>query len=153
ILAATPGRVSAPPARSHQPAARSHVLTPLPDSSQFARPGIGREADVHYDVGQAPEGYGLSPSSGRRRARGGAVKRPTQAVVSERLPGAAPEFRLELAVERVRNARRINLMRFSAVSAFFLLFFVLGTVLGMPAWKGNLELFALYWVATAAAFW
>jgi hypothetical protein len=81
------------------------------------------------------------------------VKEATPPIRSERPGGAAPEFRVELAGERVRNARRINLMRVSAVSAFFLLFFVLGTVLGLPAWKGNLELFALYWAATAAAFW
>jgi len=59
----------------------------------------------------------------------------------------------ELALERVRGVRRINLLRFWGVSAFFALFLVLGGLLHLPAWTGNLELFAVYWAITAAVFW
>src|SRR5262245_23013563 len=59
----------------------------------------------------------------------------------------------ELAHERVRGMRRINLLRLWGVSAFFALFLVLGGLLQLPAWTGNLELFAVYWVITGAVFW
>lgn len=51
----------------------------------------------------------------------------------------------ELARERAQSARRVNLLRFSGVSAFFLLFLVLGGLLKHPAWTGNLHYFAVYW--------
>src|SRR5437867_9138231 len=59
----------------------------------------------------------------------------------------------ELADERVRSVRKINLVRLCGVSAFFLLFLVLGGLMRMPAWTGNLELFAVYWVITCGVFW
>jgi signal transduction histidine kinase/CheY-like chemotaxis protein len=59
----------------------------------------------------------------------------------------------ELVLERVRGVRRINLLRFWGVSAFFALFLVLGGLLRLPAWTGNLELFAVYWTITTAVFW
>jgi len=39
-----------------------------------------------------------------------------------------------LARERLKNARRTNEVRFWGVSAFFLLFLVLGGLLRLPAW-------------------
>src|SRR5262245_15034667 len=58
----------------------------------------------------------------------------------------------ELARERVQSAHRINLLRFWGVSAFFALFLLLGGLLRLPAWTGNLGLFAVYWVVTFALF-
>ena len=60
--------------------------------------------------------------------------------------------RHELAKERIRNADRINLLRLWGVSVFFLLFLVLGGFLRLPAWRGNLGLFAIYWSLTVAVF-
>src|SRR5262245_30893946 len=65
-------------------------------------------------------------------------------------PGA---LHRELSDERIRSVRKINLVRLFGVSAFFLLFFVLGAVMRNPAWMGNLEIFAVYWVITGAVFW
>lgn len=59
----------------------------------------------------------------------------------------------ELTQERIQGARRINLLRFCGVSAFFVLFLVLGGLLRLPAWTGNLDLFAVYWLLTATVFW
>ena len=59
----------------------------------------------------------------------------------------------ELAHERVRGMHRINVLRLWGVSAFFALFLVLGGLLRLPAWTGNLELFAVYWTITVAVFW
>ena len=59
----------------------------------------------------------------------------------------------ELAIERIRLAHGINLVRFWGVSAFFVLFLVLGGLLRVPAWQGNLELFAIYWAILAGMFW
>src|SRR5262245_56959358 len=58
----------------------------------------------------------------------------------------------ELARERIQSAHRINLVRFWGVSAFFALFLLLGGLLQLPAWTGNLGLFAVYWVVTFALF-
>ncbi len=67
---------------------------------------------------------------------------------------AAPDaLHRELFDERIQSARRINLLRFLGVSAFFALFLVLGGVLRLPAWTGNLELFTAYWLITSAVFW
>ncbi len=62
--------------------------------------------------------------------------------------GAPDSLRRELARERLKNARRTNVVRFWGVSAFFLLFLVLGGVFRLPAWSGNLGLFTLYWCVT-----
>ena len=58
----------------------------------------------------------------------------------------------ELAQERLRGLRTINLLRVWGVSAFFALFLALGGLLGLPGWTGNLGLFAIYWAIAAAAF-
>jgi signal transduction histidine kinase len=57
-----------------------------------------------------------------------------------------------LAAERLRNARRINLIRFVGVTFFFLLFVLLGLVLDQRSWQGNLHIFAPYWVVTAMLY-
>jgi hypothetical protein len=44
-----------------------------------------------------------------------------------------------LELERLRGVRRINMLRFWGVSAFFALFLLLGGVLRLPAWQGNLR--------------
>jgi two-component system cell cycle sensor histidine kinase/response regulator CckA len=59
----------------------------------------------------------------------------------------------ELRRERIQNAKRINLFRVCTVSLFFALFFLLGQVLRMPAWTGNLPLFGIYWVAGVVVYW
>src|SRR5262245_30222470 len=66
----------------------------------------------------------------------------------------APDAALhrELTQERIQSARRINLVRFWGVSAFFALFVLLGGVLQLPAWTGNLHVFALYWSITVVVF-
>jgi signal transduction histidine kinase/ActR/RegA family two-component response regulator len=67
---------------------------------------------------------------------------------------AAPEaLQLELTRERVQSARRINLVRLWGVSGFFALFLVLGGVLRLPAWTGNLGIFTVYWAITVLVFW
>ncbi|PWU25554.1 MAG: hypothetical protein C5B48_00740 [Candidatus Rokuibacteriota bacterium] len=59
----------------------------------------------------------------------------------------------ELVHERLRSLHTINLVRFSGVTAFFALFLLLGGLLHLPAWTGNLGLFSIYWSVTAAVFW
>ena len=61
--------------------------------------------------------------------------------------GPPDSLQREFARERLKNARRANAIRFWGVSAFFLLFLVLGGLLRLPAWSGNLWLFTLYWLA------
>jgi signal transduction histidine kinase len=58
-----------------------------------------------------------------------------------------------LARERIQSARRINLLRFWGVSAFFALFLLLGGLLDLPAWQGNIGLFTAYWAVAAAVLW
>jgi signal transduction histidine kinase len=57
-----------------------------------------------------------------------------------------------LAEERLINARRINLIRFWGITFFFALFVLLGWVLGLRTWQGNLGYFAPYWIVTALLF-
>src|SRR5262249_29173072 len=49
-------------------------------------------------------------------------------------PAAHPGARRELGRESLRGVRRINVLRLWGVSAFFLLFLVLGGLLQLPAW-------------------
>src|SRR6266581_4670400 len=68
-------------------------------------------------------------------------------------PPAVPDaLHRELTQERIHSARRINLVRLWGVSAFFALFLVLGGLLRLPAWTGNLDLFAIYWTITVAVY-
>jgi len=55
-----------------------------------------------------------------------------------------------IGAEQLRNARRVHRVRFLGVSAFFLLFLVLGGLLHDKSWQGNLVPFALYWAASIA---
>src|SRR5712692_3835617 len=71
---------------------------------------------------------------------------------AEATPVAPDALHRELTQERIQSARRINLVRFWGVSAFFALFLFLGGVLELPAWTGNLHIFAVYWLITAAVF-
>ncbi len=71
----------------------------------------------------------------------------------EEVPAAPDALSRELARERIQSVRRVNLLRFWGVSAFFALFLLLGGVLRLPAWTGNLGFFAAYWLVTAALFW
>ena len=70
----------------------------------------------------------------------------------EEIHGSRDSLQREVARERLKNARRSNTVRFWGVSAFFLLFLILGGVLRLPEWSGNLPLFALYWLATTVIF-
>ncbi|MGH7374228.1 MAG: hypothetical protein ACREJY_08390, partial [Candidatus Rokuibacteriota bacterium] len=67
--------------------------------------------------------------------------------------GTAEALSHELRRERIQNATRINLLRVWTVSVFFVLFLVLGYVLHLSAWTGNLPLFAVYWAASVAVYW
>ena len=63
--------------------------------------------------------------------------------------GADPQaLRRALEGEQSDNARRMNLYRFWGITFFFALFVLLGGVLGLRAWQGNLIYFGPYWVAT-----
>jgi signal transduction histidine kinase/ActR/RegA family two-component response regulator len=73
-------------------------------------------------------------------------------MMAEEIP-ANDALTRELARERTRSARRINLLRLCGVSAFFALFILLGGVLGLPGWSGNLGLFTAYWLLAVAVFW
>jgi signal transduction histidine kinase/CheY-like chemotaxis protein len=69
-------------------------------------------------------------------------------------PAAAPDvLHREFWTERIQSARRINLLRFCGVSAFFALFVILGGILQLPEWTGNLGLFTVFWVATAVVYY
>ena len=74
-------------------------------------------------------------------------------MTADSTPVAPDALHRELRQERIQSARRINLLRFCGVSAFFALFLVLGGILGLPAWTGNLKLFTAYWIISAAVFW
>src|SRR5260221_11769121 len=72
---------------------------------------------------------------------------------TEAAPAAPDALHRELSSERIQSARRMSLLRFLGVSAFFALFVFLGGILGLPAWTGNLRLFTVYWVGAAVVFW
>ena len=74
-------------------------------------------------------------------------------MTAEPTPVPPDALHRELTSERIQSARRMNLLRFLGVSAFFALFLVLGGILGLPAWTGNLDLFAVYWAIATAVFW
>ena len=74
-------------------------------------------------------------------------------MMAEETPTAVDTLSRALARERVQSARHINLVRVSGVSAFFALFIVLGVVLRLPGWTGNLGLFTAYWLVAVALFW
>ena len=74
-------------------------------------------------------------------------------MMAEETPTAVDTLSRALARERVQSARHINLVRLCGVSAFFALFIVLGVVLRLPGWTGNLGLFTAYWLVAAALFW
>jgi signal transduction histidine kinase len=76
---------------------------------------------------------------------------PNSAPVAMR-PTMADVLEAALDGERLRNARRINLMRFVGVSCFFALFVFLALVLDLKTWQGNLHFFAPYWVVTACLY-
>ena len=67
-------------------------------------------------------------------------------------PPVAEDAHHLLERERLRGIRRIDVLRFWGVSAFFALFIVLGGLLRLPAWQGNLRLFAVYWAIAAAVY-
>jgi len=67
-------------------------------------------------------------------------------------PAVPDALHRELTHERIQSAHRINLVRLWGVSAFFALFLVLGGLLRLPAWTGNLDLFAIYWTITVAVY-
>src|SRR5213078_4987279 len=73
-------------------------------------------------------------------------------MTADATPVALDALHRELTQERIQSARRINLVRLWGVSAFFALFLVLGGLLRLPAWTGNLDLFAIYWTITVAVY-
>src|SRR5262252_9361852 len=73
--------------------------------------------------------------------------------MADRLDSTPNALSRELAGERIQSARRISALRLFGVSAFFALFLVLGGLLRIPAWMGNLGLFAVYWLIALWVFW
>jgi adenylate cyclase len=61
-------------------------------------------------------------------------------------------FRRALADERLRNARRLNAIRFLGMCGFGPLLVFLDVALGLPGWQGNLPAVFVYWAAAGAAF-
>jgi len=60
-----------------------------------------------------------------------------------------PTLLTAVARERVRNARWMNALRFAGVTSLFGLSAVLGLLMDLPQWRGNLGLFGVYWTVTA----
>jgi len=67
-------------------------------------------------------------------------------------PGAVA-FERALAEERRLNVRRLGLLRFVAVSAFFALFLLLGGALRIAYWQAPIPVFAGYWVVVGLSAW
>jgi len=67
-------------------------------------------------------------------------------------PGAVA-FERALAEERRLNVRRLGLLRFMAVSAFFALFLLLGGALRIEYWQAPIPVFAGYWVVVGLSAW
>jgi adenylate cyclase len=61
-------------------------------------------------------------------------------------------FRRALADERLRNARRLNAIRFLGMCAFGPLLVFLDVGLGLPGWRANLPAVLGYWAAAGVAF-
>jgi adenylate cyclase len=72
--------------------------------------------------------------------------------VPARAPLRDPLVSAALDVERLRNARLLNALRFAAVSAFFVAIATLELVLRRPGWGGSLPVHAGY-VALAGLLW
>jgi signal transduction histidine kinase len=67
---------------------------------------------------------------------------------------AVPQhIREALHDERQRGALQVGVYRFYGVSSFYLLSLVLGLALGLPAWRGNLDLFTAYWLCSMFLAW
>ena len=62
-------------------------------------------------------------------------------------------FESALTEERRLNVRRLALLRFVSVSAFLVLFLLLGVVLRIPYWRPIIPLFVTYWVIVAVSCW
>jgi signal transduction histidine kinase len=96
---------------------------------------------------------GAPPSDGERARSNRALVATWMVTTSGgRRAAAEKDFRSALEEERIENSRRINVLRLWGVSAFFALYLVLGGVLQIRAWQGNLGIFAVYWLVTAAIF-
>ena len=54
--------------------------------------------------------------------------------------------------ERARTIRLLNRLRFSGVSAFFVLFVILGGIWRQAAWSAPLPVFTLYWLASGLIY-
>jgi adenylate cyclase len=67
-------------------------------------------------------------------------------------PGAVA-FERALTEERRLNVRRLGLLRFMAVSAFFALFLLLGGALRIEYWQAPIPVFAGYWVVVGLSAW
>ena len=59
----------------------------------------------------------------------------------------------EIARERLRGVRRVNLLRLWGVSAFLALFLALGGMLRMPGWTGSIPFLTVYWLVAVTVFW
>jgi hypothetical protein len=68
-------------------------------------------------------------------------------------PFAPGALHRALARERLQSTHLVNRLRLWGVSAFFALFLLLGGVLGLHGWTGNLGLFAVYWSIALGVWW
>jgi adenylate cyclase len=64
--------------------------------------------------------------------------------------GTASRFEASLAVERIRNARRLNWLRFIGISLNLALNLAVARGLGWQSWRGDLTVFVAYWLVSAA---
>src|SRR5262245_52233894 len=69
--------------------------------------------------------------------------------------GAAGDevFQRALEAERRLNARRVGWLSLTVVSAFLVLFVLLGVVLGVPYWASVPRLLTVYWLIVVVFFW
>lgn len=70
--------------------------------------------------------------------------------------GTAPElasFADALVREKVRNGRRLSLLRFVGVSVFLVLVVLLALVFDMEGWRRNLELLIAHWALAGLVLW
>ncbi len=89
----------------------------------------------------------------RRLLGGERVCDETTIVAAELGDPGAVAFERALAEERRLNVRRLGLLRFVAVSAFFALFLLLGGALRIAYWQAPIPVFAGYWVVVGLSAW
>jgi signal transduction histidine kinase len=111
---------------------------------------MGLNANSSVLVGPLVEGVTTEHPAASSRTT--PLEVPRAVLIASPSPSTAALLDRALQSERLRNARRINLIRFIGVTFFFLLFVTLALVLQRRTWQGNLHFFAPYWVVTAVLY-